>query len=244
MTKRITFFLRHLIICTLIAVLVVGIIFLFWYPNPLASAIGATHIILMLLAIDVILGPFLGLLVYKEGKKSLKFDLSIIIMIQISALCYGIYSVEQGRPAWLVYNVDRFELIRKNELVDNHIKDAQKQFQQVSWFKPQFVAVDFAKEKNQRHDDMFEEALGGISIAQKPERYVELSEAKLKIQQRALSFKDLEKYNSKDSIDKVLKKYPQANGWLPLKASAVDMVVLINTESAEVIKIVDLRPWN
>ena len=59
----------------------------------------------MLLAIDVILGPLLGLLVYKEGKKSLKFDLSVIILIQIAALCYGVFSIEQGRPAWLVYNV-------------------------------------------------------------------------------------------------------------------------------------------
>lgn len=42
----------------------------------------------------------------------------------------------------------------------------------------------------------------------------------------------------------VLEKYPNTEAWLPLKASAVDIVVLVNKEKAEVIKIVDLRPWH
>ncbi len=31
--------------------------------------------------------------------------------------------------------------------------------------------------------------------------------------------------------------------FVPLKANAVDMTVLINKEKGEVVKIVDLRPW-
>lgn len=108
MSKRQKIFLSHLSISVLIALLVIGLIFFIWYPAPLAKAVGVTQIFLMMLAIDVIVGPVLGLLVYKEGKKPLKFDLSVIILIQISALLYGVYSIEQGRPAWLVYNVDQF----------------------------------------------------------------------------------------------------------------------------------------
>ncbi|BFL70425.1 hypothetical protein SKB0120_14870 [Moraxella osloensis] len=197
----------------------------------------------MLLVIDVILGPLLGLLVYKEGKKTLKFDLSVIILIQIAALCYGVFSIEQGRPAWLVYNVDRFELVRKNELVDSNIQQAQSEFQKPSWFKPQYVATEFAKDTQQRNDEMFAEVLGGISIAQRPERYVELTQAKTQIQQRALPLVELQQYNPKTDVEKTLAKYPKANAWLPLKANAVDMVVLVNKESASIIKIVDLRPW-
>ena len=242
-TKRIKFFLSHLIISISLALLVIGLVFFIWYPSPLSTAVGVTHIFLMLLVIDVILGPLLGLLVYKEGKKTLKFDLSVIILIQIAALCYGVFSIEQGRPAWLVYNVDRFELVRKNELVDTNIQQAQQQFQQPSWFKPQYVATEFAKDTQQRNDEMFAEVLGGISIAQRPERYVELTQAKTQIQQRALPLKELEQYNSKADVEKTLAKYPKANAWLPLKANAEDMVVLITKEKAEVVKIVDLRPW-
>lgn len=243
MSKRLKFFLSHLSLSFLVALLVVGVVFFIWYPSPLATAVGVTHIFLMLLVIDVILGPLLGLLVYKEGKKTLKFDLSVIILIQIAALCYGVYSIEQGRPAWLVYNVDRFELVRKNELVDTNIQQAQPQFQQPSWFKPQYVATEFAKDIQQRNDEMFAEVFSGISIAQRPERYVELTQAKTQIQQRALPLKELEQYNPKTDVEKTLAKYPKADAFVPLKATAVDMTVLIDKEKGEVVKIVDLRPW-
>lgn len=243
MSKRLKFFLSHLLLSFLVTLLVVGVVFFIWYPSLLATAVGVTHIFLMLLVIDVILGPLLGLLVYKEGKKTLKFDLSVIILIQIAALCYGVYSIEQGRPTWLVYNVDRFELVRKNELVDTNIQQAQPQFQKPSWFKPQYVATEFAKDTQQRSDEMFAEVFSGISIAQHPERYVEITQAKNQIKQRALPLAELEQYNSKADVEKTLVQYPKADAWLPLKANAVDMVVLVNKETASIIKIVDLRPW-
>ncbi|MDM1721529.1 TfpX/TfpZ family type IV pilin accessory protein [Acinetobacter towneri] len=243
MSNRLKFFLSHLSISFLIALLVIGLVFFIWYSSPLATAVGVTHIFLMVLAIDVIVGPVLGLLVYKDGKKSLKFDIAVIIALQVSALCYGVYSIEQGRPAWLVFHADRFELVRKNDIILENIHQAQSQFQQVSWTGPQFAAVKLAVSPQQRQNDMFTEVLGGISIAQRPERYVELTQAKHQIQQRALPLKELEQYNSKTDVEKALAKYPKADAWLPLKANAVDMVVLVNKESASIIKIVDLRPW-
>lgn len=243
MSKRLNFFLSHLSISFLIALLVVGLVFFIWYPSHLASAVGVTHIFLMLLAIDVIVGPVLGLLVYKEGKKTLKFDLSVIIIIQIAALAYGIYSIEQGRPAWLVFHADRFELVRKNDIILENINQAQSQFQHISWASPQFAAVKSAANAQQHQNDMFTEVLGGVSLAQQPERYVELTQAKTQIQQRALPLKELEQYNPKAEVEKKLTNYPKADAWLPLKADAVDMVILVNKETATIIKIIDLRPW-
>lgn len=243
MSKRLRFFVGHVAVSVCIALLVLGLVYGLWYPSPLAKAVGVTHIFLMLLAIDVILGPILGFVVYKESKKTLKFDLSVIILIQIAALCYGVFSIEQGRPAWLVFHVDRFELVRKNDLILENIDQAQPQFQQVSWTGPQFAAVKSAVSTQQRQNDMFTEVLGGISLAQQPDRYVELNQAKNQIRKRALPLIELEQYNSKTEVKKTIAKYPKANAWLPLKANAIDMVVLVNKESASIIKIVDLRPW-
>mgnify|MGYP003591781091 CR=1 FL=1 len=243
MSKRLKFFLGHLSISFLVALLVIGLMFFVWYPSPLATAVGVTHIFLMLLAIDVVIGPILGVLVYKEGKKSLKFDLTVIILLQLSALCYGIYSIEQGRPAWLVFYADRFELVRKNEIIQDNIAKALPQYQQSSWFKPQYVTVEFSEDVNQRNDDMFTEVFGGISLAQRPERYVELNKAKKQMQQRAQKLELLQQYNNKADVEKILAKYPQATTFLPLKASVVDMTVLVD-QNSNVIKIVNLRPWH
>ncbi|MEN8270919.1 TfpX/TfpZ family type IV pilin accessory protein [Acinetobacter baumannii] len=243
MTKRLKFFLSHLSLSIFLALIIITWVFLIWYPQPLAQAVGVTHIFLMMIAIDVVLGPILGFLVYKEGKKTLKIDLAVIILIQLSALGYGIYSIAQGRPVWLVYNVDRFELVRNNEIIDINTQKVQAQFRTPPWFKPKFTAVQLAKNNEERSNNMFEEVIGGISLAQRPERYVNLAQVKSQIQKYAQNLNELEKYNSKQEVETVLKEYPSANAWVPLKANAIDMVVLMNKNSAQVIKIVDLRPW-
>ena len=53
----------------------------------------------------------------------------------------------------------------------------------------------------------------------------------------------LKQYNNVKQVDSILSKYPQATSFVPLKANAVDMTVLINKDKGEVVKIVDLRPW-
>lgn len=242
MSNRLKFSLGHLATSILIALTAIVIVFYFWYPTPLAKAVDVTHIFLMVLGIDVIIGPVLGFFIYKEGKKTLKIDLTIIILVQLAALLYGLFSIFEGRPAWLVYNVDRFELVRNNDIVHENLNQALPQFQNSSWLKPQYVAVEFAKNPKQRNNDMFAEVLGGISIAQRPERYVPLVQATAQIQKRRQKLELLQQYNDKDSVVKILNQYPQATAFVPLKASHLDMAVLLD-KKGNVVKIVDLRPW-
>lgn len=243
MSKRFKFFLSHLSISMIVALIILICFFLVWYPEPLAKAVGAIHLFIMIIAIDVILGPALSFFVYKEEKKTLKFDLTVIILIQILALGYGLYSIVQGRPAWVIYNVDRFELVRNNEITNTNLQTVRPQFRYPSWFKPSFAAVEVPKNKEERNQSMFDEIFSGISSAQRPELYVDLVQIKPLIQHRVQNLNELEKFNSKQQVKEILKKYPSADAWVPLKANAIDMVVLMNKSSAQVVKIVDLRPW-
>lgn len=242
MSKRVKFFVSHLLLSLFVIGVILAFVLLVWYPSPLAKAVGVTQIMLILASIDVVVGPVLGFLVYKEGKKSLKFDLSVIVLVQICALCFGVYSIAQGRPVWIVHNVDRFELVRNNDVILDNIDQADPKFQKASWFKPQFVATQFAKDKEQRQDDMFTEIASGVSIAQRPERYVPLDSAQDSIRQRILSFDTLKEYNTPNQVERFIQKYPTAVGFVPLKATATDMTVLVDKEG-HVVEIVDLRPW-
>ncbi|EQB3343198.1 TPA: TfpX/TfpZ family type IV pilin accessory protein [Acinetobacter baumannii] len=243
MSNRFKFFLSHLSISMAIALIILIWFFFVWYPYPLAKAVGVIHIFIMLIVIDVILGPTLSFFIYKEAKKTLKFDLAVIILIQTLALGYGLYSIAQGRPAWLVYNIDRFELVRNNEITDTNLQIIQPQFQDPSWFKPRFAAVKEPKNTEERSKSMFEEIFSGISSAQRPELYVDLAQVKPLIRNKVQNLNKLEKFNPKQQVENILKKYPEANAWVPLRANAVDMVVLMDKNSAQVVKIVDLRPW-
>lgn len=244
MSKRLKFFLGHIVISILIALIVVCVVFLLWYPTPLAKATGVTQIFLMLIAVDVIVGPMLTLLVYKEGKKTLKMDLIVIVLIQITALLYGIYNIAQGRPLWLVQNGNRFELVRNNEIMDENIKLAKAEYRQASWLKPQFVAVKSGSSIEEKNKNLFEEVDSGISAALRPERYTTLDQEKQNLVVHSRDLEELKKFNDSPKMQTILKKYPKANAWLPLQATTIDMTVLINKNTGEIVKIVDLRPWH
>ncbi len=110
MPARIKAFLMHLAVSAVIALLAVLLVFQIWYPAPLHEALGVTDIFLLLPLVDVILGPLLTLLVFKLGKKTLIMDLAVIACLQLAALGYGLWTVAEGRPAWIVYNADRFDV--------------------------------------------------------------------------------------------------------------------------------------
>lgn len=244
MKPRLQAFVLHLAISALIALAVIGLVFFIWYPAPLASATGVTRIFLLLLAIDVILGPSLTLLVYKPGKKTLVFDLAVIACLQLAALSYGLYTVAEGRPAWLVFSVDRFELVRVNDIDERKLDEAPADYRQPSWLGPQWVAASNPADSDERNDLILESVFGGADLAQRPNLYQPLSAQKDAIAQRVLALSKLSEFNTAEHVNAVLAQHPRADAWLPLRASNQDMVVLMHKASAEVVAIVDLRPWD
>lgn len=242
MSNRLRFFLTHLLLSCFVASVALSLIFCGWYPAPLAKAVGVTHLVVMMLLIDVIIGPILGFLVYKQGKKSLKFDLCTIVFIQILAFCYGIYSIFDGRPVWLVYSIDRIEVIQANNVNIQPKEKIRAEYKTPSLLKPQYVSTQLSENKEQRQSDMFN-AVFGLTLAQQPNRYMPLSSAKKDILKYSQNLEILNKYNGVQDVKNILQTYPQADSWVPLKAKVVDMVVLMNKEKGEVIQIVDLRPW-
>lgn len=243
MTSRLKAFLIHLLISTCIAVAVIGLVFFIWYPAPLHTAVGVTQIFLILLAVDVVLGPLLTLLVYKVGKKTLVMDLTVIALLQLGALGYGLWTVAEGRPAWLVYGANRFELVRTLD-IDERNTGTHATYAKPSWFGPQWVGAASPIDLNAHNDILFEAVGGGFDIYQRPNLYRPLSDMRPSIQSNLQNLDKLARYNPQATIDTVLNNHPTANAWLPLRTDNQDMVVLMQKDTAKIIAIVDLRPWD
>lgn len=243
MSPRITAFIIHLGLSALIAFAVMALVFGLWYSTPLATATGVTSIFLLLLIVDVILGPSLTLLVYKPGKKTLIYDLSVIVCLQLAALTYGLYTVVEGRPAWLVFAQDRFELVRIPDIDTRKLNEAASQYRQPSWLGPQWSTAINPKDAEQKIDILFETLAGGPDIAQRPNLYQPLEQHTDLIRPHIQPLTALTQFNPSHKVQVILSTHPSANGWLPLSANHQDMVVLMQRDSASVITIVDLRPW-
>lgn len=242
MPIRLKAFFLHLSLSAVIAVLALLLVFGLWYPAPLHAAVGVTHIFLLLLLIDVILGPLLTLLVYKVGKKTLALDLAVIAVLQLSALGYGLWTVAEGRPAWLVLNTDRFDLVRVLDVDERKLARALPEYRSPSWFGPRWVAAVPPSDNAERNELIFEAVQGGSDLPQRPELYQPLVDSSEALHARLHALPELQRFNAIEQVQAVIQEWPEADAWLPLMAGT-PMVVLLRKEGAEVLAVVDLRPW-
>lgn len=230
-------FSYHLLISIVIASLSMAVVFGIWYVSPLAKASGVGHIFILLIVIDVIVGPILTLLIAneKKPKKELKQDISIIGIIQICALFYGLYTISAGRPAFIAFEFDRFRLVAANEV------QKEESVWQTKLFEIQQVSIREPKDDKEKNDWLFQELQAGIFPTSRPSLYQDLNKGKNQILKTLITFDELKKFNSEEALQ-ILNQYPEAKGYLPLLAPEQDVVVLIDGEG-KIIKIVDLRPW-
>src|SRR5690606_32812168 len=94
--------LIHLGISAAVAAVASALLMGVWYPPPYFRAAGAERLLLLVVAVDVTLGPLLTLIVFKRGKPGLKFDLAAIGVAQLLALVYGFHVMLLSRPVFLV----------------------------------------------------------------------------------------------------------------------------------------------
>lgn len=243
MKFRIKALLLHLLISLTVAATCLVLVFQIWYPAPLDIATGVTKIFLILLVCDVILGPVLTFVVANPRKKYLKVDFALIGLVQISALIYGLWTVEAGRPVWLVFSIDRFDLVQSYELDNPYREQADAQFSQRNWSGPKWVAAQLPTDVEQLNNLTFEALMAGIDVPQRPDLYVKLNDEFDTIINKARPLSELQKYNSVELVNSFLHEYPQADAFLPLMSRAKQMTVLIDSQNEKIISIVDLVPW-
>jgi hypothetical protein len=114
-------FAVHMAISLIIFFILLVCITQYWYPGILFNAGNGLKAIGMIVGIDLILGPLLTLIVFNPLKSSLKMDLSVIALIQISALCYGSWTIYQTRPIALAYIHTSFVTIYANSKLSEGI---------------------------------------------------------------------------------------------------------------------------
>lgn len=247
--NRFQAFSIHFFVSSIIALLSAGLVFLLWYPGLLAAATGVTKVFLILLIVDVVLGPVITLIIFNPKKEELKRDLFIVFLIQIAALLYGLHTVFIARPVYIVFSVDCFELVYANDLSEEKLKKAtNKQFQSLPLMGPELIAVRRPTEASERTKILFSSLQGGDDLPQLPEYYVSYGEKKVEVIKQIQPFSHLYPFNKdrEREVDQLQQKYALQKigaGYLPLKARVRDLTIIVNKTTGEILEISDLQPW-
>lgn len=238
----------HLGICLLVAAVVLVVMMFVWYPDPYFTALGAGGLLLIILGVDVTIGPLITLVIWKTDQRRLKFDLTVIGIMQVAALAYGLHMVLQTRPVYLVFAVDSFDVVRASDLNPKELSlAANTGYASLPLTGPRVVGAKHPNDAKERESVLMSAMEGGADLPQMPRYYVPYADLKEKILPRIKSIDALRKKHPE--VDKYLVDLRTAQGgesnlgYLPVRAPRVPFTALMNRKTAEIVKLIPLDPW-
>ncbi|MGD8783882.1 MAG: hypothetical protein PVG75_05570 [Thioalkalispiraceae bacterium] len=163
-------FATHLGISLVIFFAILAFIIYFWYPAPFFASDGGWQGIRIIAAVDLVLGPVLTLIVFKPGKPHLKLDLTIIGLVQASALAWGIWVVHYERPIAAVYAEGAFTTVTANDMKSRGLD--KKELKKFGERTPVWIYSDLPESTDEMQQIRIRAAQSGRSVHLFTEYYV------------------------------------------------------------------------
>ena len=238
----------HLSISITVGVLVFALLFFVWFPQPYFDAAGGQELILVLLGVDLVLGPLLTLVLFKSGKKGMVFDLCMIAIVQTSSLVYGLHVITLARPVFIVAAVDRFNVVAANDLDPADLaKASDPKFRSLSWTGPRLVAARLPTDP-EKSTALMNSGVAGKDIEKFPEYYVPYGDEAHALLARAKPIEPLRQSSpsAAAAVDAWLSKHQRSNdsvAWLPIVARRDSLTMLLDAKSGAVLDALPLNPW-
>jgi hypothetical protein len=229
----------HVLLSMLAVGSVASMVLVYWYPWDLLSLQGASNILLLIIFIDVILGPSLTLLVYKPGKRFLALDLTIIAAIQIAALSYGTYTLYQGKVSYLAFLQDQFYALKQIDLVGQIPFDLANT-QRIGSYGPHIVEVEPLTASSLDIATIIGSFINHQSVAYIAARYRKFPTDEQVLSNTTLELSTLPS-NAKVRIQKItekLKTEPKALFYYPVQGKAMNGFVIFNPRNGKLVDII------
>lgn len=219
-----------------------------WYPGELAALAGVMRILLVIVVVDVVLGPVITFIVFDTRKVELARDLLVVAVVQTAALGYGAYTVFAGRPVFLVFNAERLDLVYASDFTrDNLNRGRTAGFGSLPVFGPQLVAAVMPSDPAEAAKLVTEALRGGDDIQYRPEYFqpIETRQAALAAALRPLEGLKIANPNAVPEIDGLIRggaSRPGGVGYLELVSSGDPAVAVLGRESPQKFEVKRLIP--
>jgi len=240
--------LIHLGISAAIGLAMLVFMLTVWYPGPFFEAVGGGGLVLILLGVDITIGPLITLVVFDKAKKSLRFDLTVVALLQLFAFLYGVSVIFAARPAYVAFVIDRFELVRAVEIDPEDLKTAKlERFRTLPLLGPQVIAVQRPSSVEEKTKAM-DLALQGKDIHLRPEYYVPYDTQREQVKQKLQPMKRMKDLNpaAVAEIDRAIQgtgRKEEQLGFLPLRARDKDLSAVVDRATGDILGYWPYRPW-
>lgn len=234
-----------LLVALVAGVLVLGV----WYPYPYREISGGRELFILLMAVDVVLGPLTTFAVFdlRKGWPVLRRDLSVIVVLQLTALGYGLWTSAEARPVHLVFEKDRFRVVHALEVPAELIPKAPAGIDALPWTGPSLISVrtDFTPAES------LEVTIGesqGVALASRPDYWQSYDDARFQLLTAAQPLRILQNRFPASSMrisEEAAKQGRTVDEllFLPLFSRRAVWSALVDSRTAEVVGYVPLDPY-
>lgn len=214
-----------------------------WYPSYYYTVLNTTHIFMILASTVLVIGPLLSLIVYKADRHLFFKDLSVILLLQMSALLLGVKTLYSERPLFLVFSVDRFVIITANSIDQSKISPFVSS-ETLEANEPLVVAAYLPRGVNV--SVMIDIMNGAPDIEFRPELYEPIQYQIEGVKQRGVKMGVvLSKYPQlSDNLKPVIMKKLNAMAYPLVNLKGQDMLILMDVDRLSPIKAVNVAPWD
>lgn len=171
----------HLAISLALSALAAGLVFWLWFPYPYSEISGGRELFLLIISIDIILGPLITFVVFNPSKlrRDKILDFSLIGLLQLIALLYGLWSVSQARPIYMVFEYNRLRVVHLVDVPPELLTKAQAPFQKMPVKRPGLLSLRPMAVTEQMNMTMG--AVSGLPLAARPELWQRYDSARSEI---------------------------------------------------------------
>jgi hypothetical protein len=231
----------HLCLSLLVAVVAAVLVFATWYPYPYRQISGGRELFLLVVTVDVLLGPLITLMIFDRRKpwSELRRDLAMVGILQTAGLVYGLWSTALARPVHLVFEIDRFRVVHAVEVPEELLDRTPPQIDALPWSGPTMLATRPFRDAHESADATVA-ALGGLHIGARPDFWQPYPQARATVRQVARPVAQLKTRfsNRAGEIDKVLAsagRNADGTAYLPLVGRNSFWTAFIDPVTADVV---------
>lgn len=240
----------HLVLSIIVVAAILALMFFVWYPKGLFKLLGGSGLVFIIAGVDVCLGPLLTLVVFNTAKKSLKFDLAVIGILQLLALIYGANVMFKSRPVFNVLEEDVFKVTLASNFKDNKelLKAKNPDWRTLSWTGPLLVAAVAPTDPKEK-SDLVLAAGSGLDWNVFPKLFVSYDSQRNTALKNAKPLAELRKISTDNVpiIDAFLKHKQQPEKdfvYLPISYQFTTMTAVLDAKNADFIEIIDAQTSN
>ncbi len=229
--------LGSLVLALLSALVVFGV----WFPYPYRELAGGRDLFLLVVAVDVVCGPLLTAVIFNPAKprRELVLDLGLVVLIQLVALGYGVYTMAQARPVYLVFEVDRLRVVTAADVVSEELRPEQDGLQRLPWTGPRLIGVRDPRNSDERLKSI-ELSIQGQEPSVRPDWWQPYELSRPQVQERAHPVQALRDKHpqAKALIDAAVAQSgqdEQSLRWLPVTSfKSYDWVAFLDAQTQQV----------